>query len=190
MNSKFIKIFNQEKSRGFTLMEVIVALFFISTGIIGSYLLINSTIFATTQAVDKFTAVYLAQEGIELVRNIRDTNWLEPPANPPDPDQWHEDLNNCSGSCDELVNGCMIDYASSQFQDPASPFPAYDGTPLKIESSSNLYGYAAGTNSKFKRKITISNISFESMQICVWVGWEEKGTPNSFTLREDLYNWR
>jgi len=48
----------------------------------GSFALIQQTMVAASLNQSKLTAYYLAQEGIELVRNIRDSNWLEQRANP------------------------------------------------------------------------------------------------------------
>lgn len=64
------------KPKGFTLIEVIVAIFLVTVGIGGVYALIQRTTAFTPVVSARFTAVYLAQEGIELVRNKRDSNWL------------------------------------------------------------------------------------------------------------------
>ena len=55
-------------------MEAIVAIFVITTGIVGVLSLVTQTISSATFSKDKLIAAYLAQEGIEIVRNIRDTN--------------------------------------------------------------------------------------------------------------------
>ncbi len=64
------------KLKGFTLLEMILAIFVLVVGILSIMSLIQGTISANALAVDRLTAVYLAQEGIELVRNKRDSNWL------------------------------------------------------------------------------------------------------------------
>ena len=64
------------KPKGFTLIEVIVAIFLVTVGIGGVYALIQRTTAFTPVVSARFTAAYLAQGGIEMVRNIRDTNWL------------------------------------------------------------------------------------------------------------------
>jgi len=63
--------------KSFTLIEVIAAIFLVTVGIGGVYTLIQRTTAFTPVISARFTAAYLAQEGIENVRNIRDTNWLE-----------------------------------------------------------------------------------------------------------------
>lgn len=177
-------------------MEVIVAIFFIATGIIGSYILINSTIFSTTHASNKFTATYLAQEGIEIVRNIRDTNWLENPVAPFD-----AGLNDCAGNCTGDDNeGCIADYTvplfwgvNADLSDPSSPNitgPFTNNKLLKLDPFVG-YSYLLGNDTKFRRQINITPlINPPRLAICVWVGWEERGFDHIVTVSENLYDWR
>jgi len=64
------------KQSSFTLIEVVVAIFLITVGIGGSFHLVNSLMDFSSISSSRLQAAYLAQEGIELVRNIRDSNWL------------------------------------------------------------------------------------------------------------------
>lgn len=196
MNLYSIKISINENKKGFALMEVIVALFLISSGIIGSYILINSTISATTHASSNFTAAYLAQEGIEIVRNIRDTNWLQGATV-----VWNRGLQGCSGSCDGSPdNGCIADYSFAANPNIDLSFPAYKynnagdgkGPVLKINTN-GFYDYSLSppsTLTNFRRKITIDSSVNYMLKVCVWVGWEDKGVSHSVIVRENLYNWR
>jgi len=158
--------------RGFTIIEAIVAIFVITTGIVGVLTLVTQTISSATYSSDKLIAAYLAQEGIEIIRNIRDTNWLDP-ANPP----WNNGLG---------VGGYQADYNDLSLS-------AYTGIPLNLENPpSNMYGYGLGTPTKFTRKITISDgpVSVNSLNIKVEVSWEEKGKPYKVEAQENLYNWK
>jgi hypothetical protein len=177
-------------SKGLTLLEVIIAIFIITVGIIGIFSLITYTISSASFAKDNLIAAYLAQEGIEIVRNIRDTNWLEA-------GDWFEGFENCA-------TGCEVDYYCTTVEDPNSANPAlhnclasYDGGHfLKIDAN-NFYNYAVGTETKFKRKITITDaviggpVSGNSININVKVEvfWQEKGNNYSFEAQENLYNW-
>ncbi len=68
---------NKINNQGQTLIEVIVSLFIITVGIIGTLMLANYSIQAGTQSRERVQASVLAQEGIEVVKNIRDTNWIK-----------------------------------------------------------------------------------------------------------------
>lgn len=62
--------------KGQGLLEVIIAIFIIVASVLGTTSVIVATIRAGRIAADRLTAMNLAREGIELVRNIRDSNWL------------------------------------------------------------------------------------------------------------------
>jgi len=196
MKLNFNKTIKAKNTKGFALIEVIVAIFFISTGIIASYILITSTISSTAQASNKFTAAYLAQEGIEIVRNIRDTNWLQQQADPLN--SWSEGFDTpglCDCSCDDMdYAGCVVDYKTPTEENPI--FDKFDANHnyLNIDSS-GLYSYSPGTPTKFRRKVVVyyndwANPDPNMLIVCVRVQWEEKGQSYYVMVRENLYNWR
>jgi len=74
-----------ENKKAFSLLEIIIAMFIISMGVIGVMSLIVSNINLGLFSKNKLIAMNLAQEGIELVRNIRDENWL-------DGDNWQDGI--------------------------------------------------------------------------------------------------
>jgi len=80
--NKKLKIKNKEKESltGFTILELIVAIFVMTVGVLGAYAVVQQIIVYNSISSSRLTAAYLAQEGIELVRNIRDTNWLTVPS--------------------------------------------------------------------------------------------------------------
>jgi len=63
-------------NKSFTLIEVVVAIFLVTVGTVGAFSLIQRTIAFTAISSSRLVAANLAQEGIEIVRNTRDTNWL------------------------------------------------------------------------------------------------------------------
>jgi len=69
----------KKRKYGFTLIEVIVAVFVVALIVVGVFSLVQSTIVYRSFAVSQLQAAYLAQEGIELVRNRRDANWIRNP---------------------------------------------------------------------------------------------------------------
>lgn len=71
------------------MLEVIVAMFVITTGVLGAFAVVQQIISYTIQSGSRLTAAYLAKEGIENVRNMRDNNWLDP-LNPP----WNNNIGN------------------------------------------------------------------------------------------------
>ena len=62
---------------GFTIIEVITATSILTIGVLGAFSAIQMIIASTSIISSQLAATYLAQEGIENVRAIRDSNWLE-----------------------------------------------------------------------------------------------------------------
>jgi len=158
--------------RGFTIVEVIIAIFVILVGILGAFSATRQIISYISFSNSKLSATYLAQEGIEIVRNIRDTNWLEG-------ENWDNGL--WSGNWQADYN----DSGLSSWTDP--------GTPLNFDG--NFYSYDITTNpTKFKRKITINSVDTNGdgendLKVTVLVEWKERGKTNKITVRENLYNY-
>ncbi|MFA5994516.1 MAG: hypothetical protein WC823_06180 [Parcubacteria group bacterium] len=68
--------------RAFSLIEVLFSIVMFTVGILGVVSLINQSMVASMNRRNETIAGQLAQEGIELVRNIRDNNWLNDPDHP------------------------------------------------------------------------------------------------------------
>lgn len=65
------------RTKAFTLIEIIIAIFLITVGSGAAFVVVQKTITFTSVSSSRLQAAYLAQEAIENVRNIRDTNYLE-----------------------------------------------------------------------------------------------------------------
>ena len=66
---------NKLRQRGFTMVEIIVALTLVAVGILATASVASVTVRAGTDNANRVIATNLSREGIELVRNIRDSNW-------------------------------------------------------------------------------------------------------------------
>lgn len=159
-----------KKNKGFTLVEVLVALFILFTVISATTALVNSALGTIQNSKAKFIASGLAQEGMEIVRNIRDTNWLRY-------DQgvlWNQGLTDGDWEADYLSEELTSYFGTGRF--------------LKIDSN-GFYNYTNGTVTKFNRKITIQNLSSDQIRVIVTMTWQEKSKDYTLTAVEDLYNW-
>lgn len=67
---------NKQKEAGFTLIEVLASLAVFTIGIVAIMTLGFSNYNTSRDNLDRIIAANLAREGIELIRNRRDTNWL------------------------------------------------------------------------------------------------------------------
>lgn len=73
------RIFHSRRGQG--LFEVIIGIGVIMAGTVGTITLISSTVQAGRTVSQKVVAASLAREGIEVIRNARDSNWLRIQAN-------------------------------------------------------------------------------------------------------------
>lgn len=69
-----IKKLYLKKMKGFLLADALIASFVLTTGLLAMTALISSSLRNSLDSRDAIVAVMLAQEGVELVRNIRDNN--------------------------------------------------------------------------------------------------------------------
>lgn len=157
--------------KGFTLIEVLLAVFITTVGILALYNGISYSYNSIQKAKDKFTAAYLGQEGIEIVKSIRDSNYKAG-------SDWDLNLTSCSG-----VYGCRAEY--DDYTLTVNTGEDESKTLLKVADSS-LYNYSIGDDSYFSRKIVITTIDSESKLISVTVCWGS----NEFLIEEIIYNWR
>jgi hypothetical protein len=177
-------------SKSFTLLEVILAITVLTLAVGGSFILISQTIASVSLAQSKLIASYLAQEGIEMAKNIRDTNWLKI-------QPWDQNLN--EGACWEgdYQTGAPPDYPSFV----SCPYP-YQYDDLRFlgvdEDGFYSYSYLLGNESIFKRKIVISDKvdlddppdgEPDKLKVSVEILWEERGKSHSLIAQEYLYNW-
>lgn len=156
---------------GFTLVEVMVALTIIMVGIIGAYALVNQSLALANNASMRLTASYLGKEGIEIVRNIRDSNYLNIYHN--DAGSWEDGLLGCAG-------GCGADYTMLALD------PSYANLPLRFDG--DFFNYAAGEVAAYKRIITVVPFA-DHLEVGVEIKWNIGGRANSMVVREDIYNW-
>lgn len=163
-------------SKSFTLIEMIVAIFLVTLGAGAAFNVIQSTTSFTAITSAQLTASYLAQEGIEIVRNIRDGNWLEQRTVPAT--SWDDGIS--------VDSNYALDYQSGSFPDAgcslgAEGFLKYDG---------NFFNCTFGDETKFKRRITVEKSQADTITVSVEVSWEERGRPHQVTTQTKLYNWR
>ncbi len=154
-------------NKAFTLIEATVAIFLLTVGTVGAFSLAQKTIAFTSVSSSQLVAAYLAQEGIEIIRNIRDTNYLEGIP-------WDDGL--------AAASGYRLDYQSTSFPDlSCSDY-------LKQEGS--FYVCSSDSSAKFQRKITITKPIAGRMVVSVEVSWQERGRAHQVVSQTELYDWR
>lgn len=165
--NQFKKI-NSRRTRGFTLLETLVAVAILSITITGPISVISDAVHRMYYAKDQMIAINLAQEGVEVVRKTRDSNMLEG-------SQWTRDFN----QPDYIVDATL-----------ASPLIACSGNcDQKVYLDGNgLYRQGiAGTETQFTRIVTITNLGGDERKVTSRVEWRTRGANGVVAVSEYLF---
>ncbi len=166
--------YSSTRNAGFTLVEALVSLVLLTTALVPAFILATDALKLSTGIRNSLIAANLAQEGVEIVRAIRDTNWF---AGVP----FTTGLDTCGAGCLVVWNGS-----------PPWPLPVGDTTPpLMWDKQSGLYQYVTGVVSPFSRKITIAPSSGSVVELVVQseVTWVERSIPKTIVVEYHLYDW-
>ncbi len=167
---------------GFTLIETLIAVLLLSIAIVGPLTIASKGLSAALIARDQMIAFYLAQDAVEYVRFIRDSNRLAGTA-------WLGGLAPCGGG-----NGCTVDPSSGSVSGctgPCSLIQKYD------DGSGHVYfSYSQGTITpqQFRRIVTLTSpATGESTEevLTVVVTWRaQSGVTRTISVRENLLDWQ
>ena len=194
------------KNRGFTLVETLVAIAVLSLAITGPMVIAQKGIGSAIYARDEVTAFYLAQEAVEYIRNVRDTNRIGGYSG-----GWLSQFSS-AGCLDASGQRCQINAIQSNFNSPLPgsadgaiqecSFGKVNGVdtckPLYFDSTTNLYGYSTSNTSgdawaptQFTRTVDIKQEPNDSNEavITVTISWQTNifSPPESFTVAEHIF---
>lgn len=129
-----IKIKNE---KGFSFVEVMISVFILLVGIVTVLGLMASVLKNSIDAKDQEIAGFLAQEGVELVKNVRDTNWAK------NNKSFKHPFPNTNDTCRIDMNSSSIDCHHSHSKN------------LYLNHN-GFYVHSSGSSTKFKREIRIN----------------------------------
>ena len=183
-------------NKGFTLVETLVAISIFSLSILALMAVLTQGVSDTNYAKKKIIASYLAQEGIEYIRNMRDTFVLYSTNGQTGWNDFKVKLD----PCDATSNGtksCYFDdnnlnYAnhSQQMALVNTIFACSGSCPLLLYDGAGKYGYASlGAASDFVRKIVMTQVSINEIKISSTVSWTQGSGNYSMVFSESLFNW-
>lgn len=157
-------------------MEVVVAVMIVTIGMVGvSALAIQN---AKAQFINKnvLIASGLAQEGLELVRNIRDLNWLTAG------NAWKQNI---------VGDGTYtMDYRGLTSINPAVNSISEAGAGLYVNSG-GFYTHASDGNTatNFYRLISVVDRG-DFLDIKCAIRWKDGAQNHNYTAETYLYDWR
>ncbi len=187
--SKFIQLNN--KKRGFTLVEMLVAVFIFSVSVSALTAMSAKSIKTSRNAEKQLVADYLALEAIEVVYNLRDTALLHRYTNA----TW-EMVFQGGDNIFATNDGCFDGSNSCNFYPNGSQMTLGNCTQCKVylnetsgyyyqvhESTGNTGG---GIDTGYSRKIKISSVDDGQVSVTVTVSWD----GGEVKYVEMLYLWQ
>lgn len=200
------------KKNGFTLLEVVFGIFILTLSAFASSNLIQSTIVSTTLNKQKLTAYYMAQEGVEVVRNIRDSNWLrqriEPGVSWPggilgeigpriSPCDFYGDVDFDGIVSEADSTAIMLIIAGIETDGRDRADLNGDGNVNVLDLLVNRYlAYpdytfpVCNSKAKFQREIEITELNESTLEVISRVTWSEKGSSQEVEVISNLTNWK
>ncbi len=169
---------------GFTLIETLIAVTILTLSVVGPMITANRAIVASRTARDQLTASYLAQEGIEYMRAVRDNAYLAAYS---------------AGNTSVAWSNFTTEIASCR----TAPFCKFDPTgsgslsvcsggvcPLWLAPTNIYTPTSGGTQTPFTRTIQTVSVTATDEQVVSKVSWSYHGTPYSVTISDHLTPWQ
>jgi prepilin-type N-terminal cleavage/methylation domain-containing protein len=191
----------KNKQKGFTLLETLVAIFILLLALTSLFSLTSSNFFSSRYARNESTAVYLAQEAIDYVRNDRDTTAFQAHS-------WSAFIyrygDTIASNC-YSANGCTIDatdWSTARILPCTAPTISPSVIPcqpflLNVNSNNGYYyTYTTGsvpqspTNIRRQVKLKLNPNNPDELQVAVTVEWQNGNSAKSLTLRTSLLKWQ
>jgi len=152
----------KKTQKGFSFLELILAIFIIAFPLLTFIGVIAKSMDHSTESRNTIVAAGLAQEGVELIKNVRDNNWA----------QGMEAFQNLGSN-----SNCRINY-NYDMDDPCS-----GGNSLNLYwTEGGFYSHddSSGELTRFSRKIEIS-VDEDTRIVTSYVAWEGASFPDDST---------
>lgn len=169
---------------GFSIIEVVIALGIITVGMFGMLLLFVQNMQVRNYTKNKLVASMLAQEGIELVRNIRDQNWIDSAVN-----SWNYGAG--AGTASDIIQDgdYRVDYING--------ISDVDGISNGLlYKNGGFYDHNnAGAATIFSRLIEVEendidgDLTNESLKLKSTVQWVQNGKTYDYVIDSMIFNW-
>ena len=161
------------------MVEALVAIAVLLMAIIGPLTIASDSLRTASSTRDEVTAYYLADEGMETIRNDRDTNTLSAL-------NWLGDLSHPSTYIGQCVGvSCTVDAPQNTINVCSGTCPA-----LKYDSVNGWYTYQSGSASIFTRTINITSLSTHEIEVAITITWAEHNVPYTYSVRDNFLDWQ
>ncbi|MDE1975435.1 MAG: prepilin-type N-terminal cleavage/methylation domain-containing protein [Patescibacteria group bacterium] len=176
------------KQKGFTIIETLVAITVLMIAVAGPLVVASKGLFGALASKDQMTASYLAQESMEVIKNMRDNNVNN--ITQGNSGNWLDGLGNCisSASANNYCDASAIDGQS---------ILSLSG-PIQLTNNNGYYSHSGTSKSIFYRYFTMTGAncgpdqsgqtqgSDDECLVTVTVKWNEGTTPYEVDLSSEI----
>jgi prepilin-type N-terminal cleavage/methylation domain-containing protein len=175
--------------RGFTLIEAMVAVTILTLSIAGPMTAANRAVVAAETARDQLSASYLAQEGVEYARAIRDDAYLNE----------YQTKGETSLAWNKFLTASVL--SSCRYQVTCGLGSLQNGTLQLCQGTScPAFSLVQNAGAQFTRTVQLKNAPCQtgvaesdgSADVCVIskVTWSFHGTPYAVQITDHLTPWQ
>ena len=175
----------QSNTQGFTIIETLVAITILMIAIAGPLTVANKALTAAVYARDQMIASYLAQDGMEYVKNVRSTDKLTDATG-----AWLRSFSSCGSSS----TYCKVDTVKGIISQDNSIGGSGDQLYLTVVptlSSNPFYTHdSSGIPTQFHRYFNVvpSPANASEAEITMTVSWQTGTLANSVILHNTIYD--
>ena len=166
------------KQNGFTIVETLVAIAILMIAIAGPLVVASKGLNSALASKDQMIASYLAQESMEVIKNMRDNNLKSGGG-------WLDNLNTSNVCNNTAVNGYLCDASA------IANNPIISQTDHKLYYNANT-GYShdssAGSATIFSRYFYFQSVNSGEVVAHVYVDWNEGSVPYEIHLTSNMTN--
>lgn len=176
-------------NRGFSLVEAIVAIAIMSLAIVAPITAAQRSLVSARYSRDEMTAYFLAEEALDYIHYIRDTNAV-PDSNGKFSD-WLSGLGNCDATKD-ATQSCGIDPTAGGGNNIIKCQPS-DKCDLRFNSGTGIYGYQnSSVQTAFNRSVQILPASNSNeRKVTATVKWKNAySLSKTVVLTDYITNWK
>ncbi|NBD73688.1 prepilin-type N-terminal cleavage/methylation domain-containing protein [Patescibacteria group bacterium] len=165
--------------RGFTLVETLIAIAILTITITGLLTVMARMLSLGFLTEDELTASFLASDAVEFVKSVRDTDYINDVS-----------ITDGASGFQSLFGGC--------FSGTHCELDTTDGTVAgtcgghsscsRLSTDGTLYGRGFGTDSPYRRSITLEDIGGYEYRLIVEVSWQGQQGTRSVTHERLFYD--
>ena len=181
------KRIKRNKSSGFTIIETMIAAVVISVGLIGVLTLCTVSMKLGKISLNRVIAANLAQEGIEVIRSMRENIWLNG-----DLDPWDDSPFNVTSGCDKGIVVWNPSFDEWTWNEKSESYYLNSSPQVGfyLDANSRYIQGSGSPQTNFYRIIEIHDDLPNARRVVVKVKWEEGNKFYEIQTEDWLYNWK